>query len=102
MSTRLLVADSGPLIALARLELLLLPSRLYAEVLVTETVWDEVTRAPRPSQLAVLLAAQKDGLFNVVADPATMAFELNGLQLDPGEQTALSMALFRQGRRSGG
>jgi len=38
MSAALLVADSGPLIALARLNLLHLPSRLFAEALVPATV----------------------------------------------------------------
>jgi predicted nucleic acid-binding protein len=49
MSAPLLVADSGPLIALARLDLLELPSRLFSEALVTATVWDEVSREPRPA-----------------------------------------------------
>ena len=39
----LLVTDSGPLIALARLHLLGLPARIFQEVLVTATVWGEVT-----------------------------------------------------------
>ena len=38
MSAPLLVADSGPLIALARLDLLAIPSRLFGELLVTATV----------------------------------------------------------------
>ena len=54
MSAPLLVADSGPLIALARLDLVALPSRIFSEVLVTATVWDEVTRAPRSLELAAL------------------------------------------------
>ena len=38
MFAPLLVADSGPLIALARLDLLAIPSRLFGELLVTATV----------------------------------------------------------------
>lgn len=47
MSAPLLVADSGPLIALARLDLLTIPPRLFGGLLVTATVWQEVTREPR-------------------------------------------------------
>ena len=46
MSAACLVADSGPLIALARLDLLGLPSRYFEPVLVTSLVWLEVTRKP--------------------------------------------------------
>ena len=49
MSATLLVADSGPLIALARLDLLAIPSRLFGELLVTAPVWREVMREPRPT-----------------------------------------------------
>jgi len=48
MSVRCLVADSSPLIALARLDLLALPNRIFGETLVTATVWQEVLRAPKP------------------------------------------------------
>lgn len=47
MPAPLLVADSGPLIALARLDLLAVPGQLFGELLVTATVWREVTREPR-------------------------------------------------------
>ena len=46
MSAACLVADSGPLIALGRLDLLGLPSRYFELVLVTSSVWLEVTRKP--------------------------------------------------------
>ncbi len=46
MSVRCLVVDSSPLIALARLDLLALPNRIFGETLVTATVWQEVLRAP--------------------------------------------------------
>ena len=45
MSEALLVADSGPLIALARLNLLALPSRLFRDVLVTATGAEVLTSA---------------------------------------------------------
>ncbi len=59
MSAHLLVADSGPLIALARLDLLALPSQLFSEVLVTDTVWQEVIREPRPLEHLRLQAAAR-------------------------------------------
>ena len=50
MSAALLVADSGPLIALARLDHLHLPARYFEAVLVTATVWEEgVIPALRPT-----------------------------------------------------
>lgn len=52
MSAPLLVADSGPLIALARLDLLAVPAQLFGELLVTATVWHEVTREPRAVEQA--------------------------------------------------
>ena len=61
MSVPLLVADSGPLIALARLDLLAIPSRIFLEAWVTATVWDEVTRSPRRAELDALVAARAAG-----------------------------------------
>ena len=47
MSAPLLVADSGPLIALARLDLLVIPARLFSALLVTATVWNGALRMAR-------------------------------------------------------
>ena len=47
MSAPLLVADSGPLIALARLDLLVIPARLFSVLLVTATVWNGTLRVAR-------------------------------------------------------
>jgi predicted nucleic acid-binding protein len=93
MSAPLLVADSGPLIALARLDLLALPARIFSEVLVTATVWEEVTRAPRPMELSALSAAAQAGLLNVVADPAELPAVFEDVGLDAGERSALALAL---------
>ena len=93
MSQRLLVADSGPLIALARLGLLALPQRLFAEVLVTTTVWVEVTGAPSRGEHADLHAARQHGWLKVVDDPAAIAAIFSSPLLDKGERTALSLSL---------
>ena len=93
MSQRLLVADSGPLIALARLGLLALPQQLFAEVLVTATVWREVTGAPARSEHADLHTAQQQGWLKVVDDPVTIPAIFASPLLDDGERTALALSL---------
>ena len=93
MSAPLLVADSGPLIALARLDLLALPGRLFERVLVTAVVWDEVTRAPRPAEVAPLLACLHAGLIEVLPTPASASSAPVDLRLDEGEQSAIALAL---------
>lgn len=93
MSQRLLVADSGPLIALARLGLLALPARMFAEVLVTSTVWSEVTGGRVRAEHAALQAAQRQAWLAVVADPSTVPSQFAGAWLDDGERTALSLSL---------
>lgn len=96
MSAPLLVADSGPLIALARLDLLALPSRIFREVLVTDTVWDEVTRTPRPSEQSVLTAARDAQWLQIVDDSTASTALLVEPRLDAGERSALALALARQ------
>ena len=95
MSAPLLVADSGPLIALARLDLLAVPARLFGELLVTATVWREVTREPRAADHAALSAAFDGGLLIVVDDPTHIPAALAEAQLDDGERSALALALLR-------
>ena len=104
MSAALLVADSGPLIALARLQRLDLPSKLFGTVWVTFTVWDEVTRQPRPAEGLALSAARRLGDILVVPDPLTTQdrvadtrFDvLAGARLDPGERSAIALAMTEQ------
>jgi len=91
----LLVADSGPLIALARLDLLWLPARLERELLVTDSVWTEVTRAPAPGELPLFQAALASGWLAVLPGPELTDARLAGVQLDEGELSALSLALQR-------
>lgn len=96
MPAVLLVADSGPLIALARLDLLAVPSRLFSETLVSATVWSEVTRGPSRNEHTALVAARDSGLLQVVDDPSEVPPELAGAQLDDGERSAIALALARR------
>lgn len=93
MSAALLVADSGPLIALARLQRLDLPARLFGAVLVPALVWEEVTREPPADEGARLRHALADGSLRVVADAELPVSASLGATLDPGEQSAIAVAL---------
>ncbi len=93
MSQRLLVADSGPLIALARLDLLALPRKIFAQVLVTSTVWSEVVGGRPRVEHAALHEAQRQGWLELVADPATVPAMFASPLLDDGERTALALSM---------
>jgi predicted nucleic acid-binding protein len=93
MSAILLVADSGPLIALARLDLLWLPAYFFREVLVTAAVWGEVVAEPGRSERPRLLEARRDGAFRVVDDPTEIPSSLAGARRDLGERSAIALAL---------
>jgi predicted nucleic acid-binding protein len=93
MSATLLVADSGPLIALARLDLLWLPAHFFREVLVTGAVWGEIVGEPGRAEHPFLVAARRDGAFRVVDDPIELPSSLAGARLDLGERSAIALAL---------
>lgn len=87
----MVVADSGPLIALARLSLLQLLPQSFETVLVPEVVFLECTQhGDRPGARAIL-AAGDAGLFRRVPVPGAEAFAGEHL-LDGGESAALLLA----------
>lgn len=93
MSVALLVADSGPLIVLARLNLLALPRQIFGRVLVTSTVWDEVTRAPRLAEVAPMLACLRNRGIEVVSAPVIPSELTKDARLDEGELSTIALAL---------
>ena len=93
MSAALLIADSGPLIALARLDLLDLPARYFESVLVPSTVWEEVMRKPGVDEAPRLLSAIDARLMRVVADPATIPESLLRTAIDAGERRAIALGI---------
>ena len=92
MPADLLFADSGPLIALARLGLCHLPQRYFREVQVPQTVWDEVTRQPRGNEWATFNAALAAGWLSIVADPLQAAAPVQLYALDAGEAAEIGRA----------
>ena len=90
----MVVADSGPLIALARLSLLQLLPDYFGTVFVPDTVFIECTRyGDRPGASAIL-AASEAGLFTRVVVPDVAQFAASHL-LDAGESAALLLAQSR-------
>lgn len=91
MSMNLLIADSGPLIALAKLQLLDLPRRLFRQVLVPATVFQEcLTQAHLPDAITIRDAVATGQLVQVpdaAASPRLLSF-----RLDAGETAALAVA----------
>ncbi|MBD8525974.1 hypothetical protein [Pseudomarimonas arenosa] len=93
---RIIVADSGPLIALAGLDGLPWPVALWGRVLVPRTVIHEcVERAATAGSASILRACEK-GVLEVCEDEA-LADELIALSLDPGEKKAIALALRLEG-----
>lgn len=92
---KLVVADSGPLIALASTELLDVLRQVAGSVVVPHTVFGECTRVPHHPGAQALLAAQGAGLLTLHPDgDASVLGPIAAL--DAGETAALSLALQLQ------
>ncbi len=89
------VADSGPLIALAHVRLLHVPAALYRNVLVTRTVLDECVAKNWRDDAQAILSAVDLGHIDVVPDP-DIPEVLRDAALDAGEITAIALATERR------
>ena len=83
----IVVADSSPLVCLARTDLLHLLRDMFGQVLVPRIVWDEVTLA-RPDAPGALAVAGADW----IRIRETPTEDPEGLGLDPGETAAIRLA----------
>lgn len=93
MPERLLIADSGPLIALARLNLLMLPGRYFDQVMVSTTVWREVCRGRRSVETDRLQEALARSLFDLTDQTGSIPPKLQEASLDAGERHTLALGL---------
>jgi predicted nucleic acid-binding protein len=90
--TRVVVADTGPLIALARVDKLDLLRRLYGRVVVPPVVRVELALdSPYPGASVISAAFTQRWIVVQPAPDPVVAAELAGL-LDPGEAQAISFA----------
>lgn len=92
MPCGLLIADSGPLIALTRLELLPQLCARFTEVWLPTRVLAEVTRDMRRPDAQELAAAVDEGLLKRVELTADEVSPVLRFGLDPGETEAIALA----------
>lgn len=90
----MVVADSGPLIALARLDLLRLLQSQFDSVVIPEVVMRECTAETQRPGARAILAARAAGILEAVAVADAERFAMAHL-LDPGEAAALLLAQER-------
>ena len=86
---RLIVADTGPLIALARIELLETLPVLFRQILLTPTVLAECEARPDRGEGLAIRAALTTGRFQL----QTPSADLPTLGIDAGETSAIALAL---------
>lgn len=91
----IIVADTGPLIALARIEHLELLTRLFREVLVPQRVREESCRDLQRPGARILHDSFARNLLQVVDEPPEVPGLLFPRALGPGERAAIHLALDR-------
>jgi predicted nucleic acid-binding protein len=94
----IVVTNSGPLIALAKLGLLYLLQRIYGQVYVPKAVYHEVVergeKGGYSDALQAKLAVQRGQL--IVVEVEETSPEVNGLPLHKGEKEAIHCALEKE------
>ena len=91
-SVEIIVADAGPLIALARIFGLSLLPELFRQALVTQTVLAECLARPDRPEVPAIAAALDNGWLVLVPDDMTND---RNWGLDAGEATTIQIALGR-------
>lgn len=87
-----IIADTGPLIALAKLSLLDLPKRAFGSAAQPQTVHIECMAQSRHQNAEAIQQAIEDGRFDVLPD-AAWPLDIPTPRLDAGEIAALALAI---------
>lgn len=90
----LLIADTGPLLALARVEMLPVLAALFHRVILPDAVLEECLAKPDRLDAERIRQAVNSGVLTVTATPQTRQ-QLS--DLDRGEQAAIELALQKHG-----
>ncbi|MDR0563735.1 MAG: DUF3368 domain-containing protein [Azoarcus sp.] len=92
MSRRVVIADAGPLIALARIELLGLLRKLFGQIIITSAIRNEILPPESTfSDTGLLLRTLDEGWIEVVDALQDGWMPLNP-GVDPGEASAIRIA----------
>jgi predicted nucleic acid-binding protein len=92
VSRRVVIADAGPLIALARIDALHLLRELFGRVFITTTVRDEILPAGAVfAEGALLMSTLAEGWINVVEVPISDFTPINP-GVDAGEASSIHFA----------
>lgn len=89
---QVVVADSGPLIALTILDQLSVLDHLFATVFLPEEVFNECIVKPESIGAKEIALAVDAGIFTVVDPPDNSTFLSLSRILDPGEAAAITLA----------
>jgi predicted nucleic acid-binding protein len=89
-----IVADAGPLIALAKVGLLELPQRAFGRTLVPSIVLSECMAQARAADVAAIQSAVEAGLLTVTED-VKWPVDRQTPRLDAGELAAIALAMER-------
>lgn len=93
MTRRVVIADAGPLIALARIEALHLLRQLFGRVCITTTIRDEILPAQAVfADADLLVRTLAEGWIDMVEVPMSDCRPLNP-GVDVGEASAIQMAV---------
>lgn len=90
----LLIADTGPLLALARVEMLPVLAGLFQRVILPDVVLEECLAKPDREDAERIRQAVNSGILSVTATPQARP-QLS--DLDRGEQAAIELALQMRG-----
>jgi predicted nucleic acid-binding protein len=90
------VSNTSPLVNLAVIGRLPLLRDQLQQIIVPQTVWDEVSALPDNDGLAALNQARDSGWLIVVPDPPTeLCAEILATGLDAGESAAIALAISK-------
>ena len=92
MGEQIIISDTGPLIALARINALSLLNKLYRNIYITESVYSEATQDMAKDGAKQVFAAVNNQDIAVAAFPVNNLYEELSKILDPGETESLCLA----------